>query len=134
MRTGWHLFPVSRSPGGPLRATNIDGKADNVRHRKNSRLAPVATLALVGGQPRPGDGQPRPRPMPWHPTSTINLVGINDFHGRIDANTVKWAGTVETDRGGRRACADAAIIGAGDLDRRLAVRLGGRRTTSRPST
>ena len=26
---------------------------------------------------------------------TINLVGINDFHGRIDANTVKWAGTVK---------------------------------------
>ncbi len=25
----------------------------------------------------------------------INLVGINDFHGRIDANTVKFAGTVE---------------------------------------
>jgi 5'-nucleotidase len=26
---------------------------------------------------------------------TINLLGINDFHGRIDANTVKFAGTVE---------------------------------------
>ncbi|MFJ4038526.1 ExeM/NucH family extracellular endonuclease [Microbacterium sp. NPDC090007] len=25
----------------------------------------------------------------------VNLVGINDFHGRIDANTVKFAGTVE---------------------------------------
>jgi len=26
---------------------------------------------------------------------TINLIGINDFHGRLDANTVKFAGTVE---------------------------------------
>jgi len=25
----------------------------------------------------------------------INLLGINDFHGRIDSNTVKFAGTVE---------------------------------------
>ena len=27
---------------------------------------------------------------------SINLLNINDFHGRIDANTVKFAGTVET--------------------------------------
>lgn len=27
---------------------------------------------------------------------TINVLGINDFHGRIDANTVAFAGTVET--------------------------------------
>ena len=29
-------------------------------------------------------------------TVEINLLNINDFHGRIDANTVKFAGTVET--------------------------------------
>ncbi|WP_295842348.1 ExeM/NucH family extracellular endonuclease [uncultured Microbacterium sp.] len=29
------------------------------------------------------------------PTTQVNLVGINDFHGRIDANTVRFAGTVE---------------------------------------
>jgi 5'-nucleotidase len=28
-------------------------------------------------------------------TTEINLLGINDFHGRIDANTVKFAGTIE---------------------------------------
>lgn len=27
--------------------------------------------------------------------TTVNLLGINDFHGRIDSNTVKSAGTVE---------------------------------------
>jgi len=47
-------------------------------------------------------------------TVTLNLLGVNDFHGRINANTVKWAGTVEqlTEQGG----ADKTLlIGAGDL-------------------
>ena len=47
----------------------------------------------------------------------INLVGINDFHGRIDANTVKWAGTVlklERDTAGVPA-ANSLVVGAGDL-------------------
>ena len=30
---------------------------------------------------------------------TLNLIGINDFHGRIDANTVQWAGTVDVPQG-----------------------------------
>ncbi|KQY64550.1 ExeM/NucH family extracellular endonuclease [Nocardioides sp. Root140] len=45
---------------------------------------------------------------------TLNLLGVNDFHGRINANTVKWAGTVEqlTEQGG----ADSTLmVGAGDL-------------------
>jgi 5'-nucleotidase len=29
------------------------------------------------------------------PTVELNLLNINDFHGRIDANTVKFAGTIE---------------------------------------
>ncbi|GHD45551.1 ExeM/NucH family extracellular endonuclease [Mycetocola manganoxydans] len=29
-------------------------------------------------------------------TSILNLLNINDFHGRIDANTVKFAGTIES--------------------------------------
>lgn len=44
----------------------------------------------------------------------LNLLGVNDFHGRINASTVKWAGTVEqlTEQGG----ADKTLlIGAGDL-------------------
>ncbi|QIX27014.1 ExeM/NucH family extracellular endonuclease [Nocardioides sp. JQ2195] len=45
---------------------------------------------------------------------TLNLLGVNDFHGRINDNTVKWAGTVEelTEQGG----ADSTLmVGAGDL-------------------
>jgi len=47
----------------------------------------------------------------------INLVGVNDFHGRIDANTVKWAGTVknlELDTPGSSP-ETALIVGGGDL-------------------
>ncbi|MFF5790575.1 ExeM/NucH family extracellular endonuclease [Paeniglutamicibacter sp. NPDC012692] len=46
-------------------------------------------------------------------TKEINLLNINDFHGRIDANTVKFAGTVEQLRA---ASGDAgtAFLSAGD--------------------
>lgn len=46
-------------------------------------------------------------------TKEINLLNINDFHGRIDANTVKFAGTVEQ----LRAAAgeeNTAFLSAGD--------------------
>ena len=33
--------------------------------------------------------------VPADTTAELNLLNINDFHGRIDANTVKFAGTVE---------------------------------------
>ena len=69
------------------------------------------------------------------PDVTINLVDINDFHGRIDANTVKWAGTIEqlraADRAARRqhaAARLAATTSARPCSRRR------RRTTSRRST
>src|SRR5690606_27100455 len=46
-------------------------------------------------------------------TKEINLLNINDFHGRIDSNTVKFAGTVEELRA---AAGDAktAFLSAGD--------------------
>jgi 5'-nucleotidase len=33
--------------------------------------------------------------LPEDTTAELNLLNINDFHGRIDANTVRFAGTVE---------------------------------------
>ena len=56
----------------------------------------AGSLAVVAGTMAPAQAGDRVK---------INLVGINDFHGRIDANTVKWAGTVkklEYDTPGRR--------------------------------
>jgi len=44
----------------------------------------AAPVAAIPAQAAPVDG-----------IVTLNLLNINDFHGRIDANTVKFAGTVE---------------------------------------
>ena len=43
----------------------------------------------------------------------LNLLGINDFHGRIDANTVKFAGTVEQLRA-EAGDARTLMVSAGD--------------------
>ncbi len=43
---------------------------------------------------------------------TINLVGINDFHGRIDAATVQWAGTIEQLEA--QAPGNSLLVSAGD--------------------
>ncbi|HEX2246261.1 MAG TPA: hypothetical protein VHH13_01745, partial [Arthrobacter sp.] len=42
----------------------------------------------------PADDQ-QVEPQDVGDTYELNLLGINDFHGRIDENTVKFAGTVE---------------------------------------
>ncbi len=47
------------------------------------------------------------------PSNEVNLLNINDFHGRIDANTVKFAGTVEQLRAAS-GDANTAFISAGD--------------------
>ena len=43
----------------------------------------------------------------------LNILGLNDFHGRINANTVKWAGTVEQLSEGKED--HTLLVGAGDL-------------------
>ncbi|MFC8921132.1 ExeM/NucH family extracellular endonuclease [Cellulosimicrobium sp. NPDC057127] len=49
---------------------------------RSSDHDPVLVGLDLGGDTDPG-------------TTTIDLLAINDFHGRIDANTVKFAGTIE---------------------------------------
>ncbi|MGZ4464455.1 MAG: bifunctional metallophosphatase/5'-nucleotidase [Nocardioides sp.] len=44
---------------------------------------------------------------------SITLLTVNDFHGRIDANTTKWATTIETIRAAKGE-GSTALIGAGD--------------------
>ncbi len=45
----------------------------------------------------------------------ITVLGINDFHGRIDSNTTKWATTIEEARAAAVGGPDAvALISAGD--------------------
>ena len=43
----------------------------------------------------------------------INLIGINDFHGRINNDTAKWATTVESLKSSTAAA--NLVVGAGDL-------------------
>jgi 5'-nucleotidase len=45
-------------------------------------------------------------------TTTIDLLAINDFHGRIDGNTVKFAGTIEQLRAANPD--GTAFVSAGD--------------------
>ncbi|MET0449928.1 MAG: 5'-nucleotidase C-terminal domain-containing protein, partial [Aeromicrobium sp.] len=45
---------------------------------------------------------------------TINLIGINDFHGRIDADTLKWASTVEELKADGGGDANSLLVSAGD--------------------
>ncbi len=103
------------APPYVLSRINHDRKADTVRQRSNVRMALGASVSLVAGSLAIVAGTMAPA----HAVDPvkINLVGINDFHGRIDANTVKWAGTVkklEVDTPGV-APANSLIVGAGDL-------------------
>ena len=91
---------------------SIDRKADTVRHRKNLRVALATSVTLVAGSL--ATVAVTASPAQAAPNVTINLVGINDFHGRIDANTVKWAGTVKQLEAATPA-ANALVVGAGDL-------------------
>ena len=104
----------ARRSYAPDGSDKIDRKADTVRQTKRVRPALVASLGLVAGSLAVVAGTVAPA-QAADPDVTINLVGINDFHGRIDANTVKWAGTVEqlSEAGARRR--PALLVGAGDL-------------------
>ena len=52
--------------------------------------------------------------LPATPASVeLNFLGINDFHGRIDSNTVFFAGTIEKLRAAAAPGA-TAFISAGD--------------------
>lgn len=53
-----------------------------------------------------------PAPPVTPPSVELNLVGINDFHGRIDSNTVLFAATIEKLRAA--APGSTAFLSAGD--------------------
>ena len=60
------------------------------------------------------EGVPSPEGSPA--PVTMNLLLVNDFHGRINANTVKWAGTVEKLTADAEAAGQSTLmVGAGDL-------------------
>ncbi len=66
---------------------------------RSSDHDPVLVGLELGGDVEPG-------------TTTLDLLAINDFHGRIDANTVKFAGTIEELRAANPE--GTAFVSAGD--------------------
>ncbi len=92
------MFPTSPSRRGPR------------SRRRGAALAAAAALALAplavlipatSAQAADGD-------------VTLNLLLTNDFHGRINNNTVKWAWKIEDLRANTPADA-GLLVGAGDL-------------------
>jgi 5'-nucleotidase len=47
------------------------------------------------------------------PTTDVTLLNINDFHGRIDGNTVSFAGTIEQERAAKGE-GNTVLLSAGD--------------------
>ena len=81
-----------------------------------SRYNAVGTLFYADNAYRSSDHDPvivnfSPQALS---TSKINLLNTNDFHGRIDKNAVKFAGTVEQLRA-ERGEDKTLFFGAGDL-------------------
>ena len=115
MRLGTSAPPATVGSYAPCNRS-IDRKADTVRHRKNLQVALATSVTLVAGTLATVAVTASPAQAADNQIK-INLVGINDFHGRIDANTVKWAGTVkklEFDTPGTSPGA-SLVVGAGDL-------------------
>lgn len=66
----------------------------------------AAPLALVTATAGPAHAAP---------TVEVNIVAVNDFHGRINTNTSKWATTVQTVSADTTTPANTLMVGAGDL-------------------
>lgn len=73
---------------------------------RRAALAPVLVLALGGGVLAAAPAQAVE-------DVTIRLLDVNDYHGRIDANTVKLAGTIEQLRA-EAGEANTLFLSAGD--------------------
>lgn len=86
----------------------------NILHQRRPaiRKAAIAVAALATSATMISSGM-TPAQAAAQDQVVINLLDINDFHGRIDANTVKFAGTVEQLRsaGGD---ANTLFLSAGD--------------------
>ncbi|MFV0432603.1 MAG: 5'-nucleotidase C-terminal domain-containing protein [Leucobacter sp.] len=76
-------------------------------------IALVAGLVLAGSAPVAASAVPRATEQAESGEKDITFIVTQDFHGRIDQNTVQWAGTVEE----RRAAAGedhSIFLSAGD--------------------
>ena len=113
------------------------------RPRPRPGNAPVHGLnasAMLARPDRPVSAPAAPSPQPSPATSSVQLLGLNDFHGHLEANT---PGTITPVARGRRVSRPAGpstsrltsaprpptnpntlVVSAGDLDRRVAAPVG----------
>ncbi len=103
---------IHLAKGITVSATNTGTTRSPLRRRlgvaATAAALTAAPLAVVGATAGPAQAVP---------STVINLIGINDFHGRINNNTTKWATNLETLAGGPKATrpANSIVVGAGDL-------------------
>ena len=90
----------------------INGAADVVALVPGTTSAGAHTLTLVASPSGTTVTLPLQVTAPVGPEVDLTFLDINDFHGRIDANTVKFAGTVEQQRAA--AAGPVAFLSAGD--------------------
>ncbi|MGJ9413495.1 5'-nucleotidase C-terminal domain-containing protein [Aeromicrobium sp. CF4.19] len=62
---------------------------------KGRLVAAVSAMSLAGAIVAASPAQAQDDPAPAQEDTVLTLLGINDFHGRIDENTVRFAGTIE---------------------------------------
>ena len=81
----------------------------------HKRLAGVVAVAAIVGGGLAGAVTPMGVSPVAAAAVNIRMLNINDFHGRIDANTVKFAGTVEQQRAAAPTPGNVLFAAAGDL-------------------
>ena len=91
------------SKGQPVSATIFRSRLAAATTAVGVLVAPLAVVGLTAA------------PAHAAPVVEVNLVAVNDFHGRINANTTSWASTVETVSADTTTPANTLMVGAGDL-------------------
>lgn len=90
----------------PLTAFTVPASAENSPRPMDTNGAPARETPLKYASPTDSEKE-------------LNFLHINDFHGRIDNNTVKFAGTVEKLKAGSPKGATALLSGGDDLSASL---------------
>ncbi|RYY51096.1 MAG: hypothetical protein EON53_01885, partial [Actinomycetales bacterium] len=107
----------ARSRAGPGAVVPSGGRLDDPKDRSHVktrlRRAAAAPALALGTTLALGAGVIAAAPAQAADDVTIRLLDINDYHGRIDANTVKFAGTVEQLRA-EAGEANTLFMSAGD--------------------
>ncbi|MEQ1699688.1 MAG: 5'-nucleotidase C-terminal domain-containing protein [Ilumatobacteraceae bacterium] len=80
------------------------------RSRRWGSVSAVAVVAALAGVYAPANAAPS---VAGPGQVDLTLLNINDFHGRIDSNTVRFAGTIEAQRAAAGE-ANTVLLSAGD--------------------